>query len=65
MPLPCLYWVLVRVQRRQYGRTVATAIEDPKHLGIFLLHTERRRLISDISRLYGPCSRGSGQLRGH
>jgi hypothetical protein len=52
MPLPYLYWVLARVQRRQYGRTVATAIEDPKHLGIFLLHTERRRLISYISRLY-------------
>jgi hypothetical protein len=65
MLLPYLYLILVsRSAESEYPHTIATAIEYPKHFGIFILHTKRYRLVRYIVKSHQPCSRGSGQSQG-
>ena len=67
MLLPYLYLILVSslAKRKEYPHTIATAIEYPKHFGIFILHTKRHRVVRYISKLHKPCSHGSSQSQGH
>jgi hypothetical protein len=52
MPLPYLIFGFnFTFSGEGYPPTIATAIEYPKHLGVFILRTERQHLISYIGKL--------------